>query len=322
MKKRVFFIVIFMIIVVALAILFRSHNQYILLQGEVDTAEVIITSKARGRVTEIHVDRGDDVKKGTLLITLESPELLSQVNAAEAVRDQAQAQLSQSISGTREESIRSLEAVLAQAKLAYSNADKEYQRNRKIASQGFVSASNLDSLIKARDTAKQQINAAQANLDEAKHGDRIEQKQRLQAAVRQAEAQLLQLVIQKDDLSVKAPVDGEVGVIAAEIGELFNAGSPLLTLTRLDDAYFIFNLREDILAKIRKGDKISLQVPALGNEMVEAEVRYISPVGDFATKRATRATGDFDLKTFEVRLYPTSPVAGLRAGMSAIWKWE
>lgn len=118
-----------------------------------------------------------------------------------------------------------------------------------------------------------------------------------------------------------APVNGEVGPIPAEQGELINAYSPLLTLVRLDDSYFVFNLREDILAKVRKGDRIVMQVPGLGGAEVETELRYIAPLGDFSTRRATRATGDFDLKTFETRFYPLQPTPGLRPGMSALWRW-
>jgi len=92
--------------------------------------------------------------------------------------------------------------------------------------------------------------------------------------------------------------------------------------TRQPHAYFVFNLREDILAGVHKGDKIRIRVPALNNQEVEAEVRYIAPLGDYATKRATRATGDFDLKTFEVRLYPLQKVPNMRQGMSALWNWK
>ena len=132
----------------------------------------------------------------------------------------------------------------------------------------------------------------------------------------------MQLKAQTDDLQVRAPVAGEVGPIPAEVGELLNASSPLLTLIRLPQAYFVFNLREDILADVRKGDKVTVRVPALKEKDITAEVRYIAPLGDYATKRATRATGDFDLKTFEVRLYPAQPVEGLRPGMSALWQWK
>ncbi|WP_427191597.1 HlyD family secretion protein [Proteus mirabilis] len=311
-----------MLILIALAVLFRAHNQYLLLQGEVDAPEVIVASKAKGRVIERHIERGDDVKAGQLMITLDSPELNAQVAALEAAKAQAQAQLDLSIHGTREESIRNLQAILSQAQAQATNATKDYQRLSAVANKGYVSANELDSARSRRDVAVQQAKAAQAELDEAKNGDRIELREKYRAALQQAEQQLIELKVQQQDLQVKAPVDGEVGPIPAEVGELFNANSPLATLIRLPEAYFVYNLREDILADIRKGDRITITVPALGNKEVEAEVRYIAPMGDYATKRATRATGDFDLKTFEVRLYPTSQIEGLRPGMSALWRWD
>ncbi|SFC62125.1 HlyD family secretion protein [Pragia fontium] len=322
MKKQSIITLLFIIVVVALAILFRAHNQYILLQGEVDAPEVLVTSKAKGRIIERYVERGDDVKTGQLLMKLDSPELDAQVKSLEAARDQAKARLEESMHGTREESIRNLKAALAQAEASYQNAEKDYRRNLSMAPKGYVSASMLDSSLKARDTALQQVNSARAQLDQAVHGDRSEQRDAFVAALHQAEQNLAQVKVQQDDLLVKAPVDGEVGTIPAEQGELLNASSPLLTIIRLPDAYFVYNLREDILAHVRKGDKVKLQVPALNNQQLEAEVRFIAPMGDFATKRATRATGDFDLKTFEVRLYPIKPVEGLRPGMSTLWKWE
>lgn len=322
MKKRTIYLILLMLILIALAVLFRAHNQYLLLQGEVDAPEVIVASKAKGRVIERHIERGDDVKAGQLMITLESPELNAQVAALEAAKAQAQAQLDLSLHGTREESIRNLEAVLSQAKVEASNATRDYQRISTVANQGYVSATELDNARRSRDVASQRVRAAQAELDEAKNGDRIELRHKYMAAVQQAEQQLIELKIQQDDLHVKAPVDGEVGPIPAEIGELFNANSPLATLIRIPDAYFVYNLREDILADIRKGDRITIIIPALGNKEIEAEIRYIAPMGDYATKRATRATGDFDLKTFEIRLYPVTPIEGLRPGMSALWRWD
>ncbi|MFV8797180.1 HlyD family secretion protein [Yersinia sp. LJYL362] len=322
MKKKTLFTLLLVVVAIAMAVLFRAHNQDLLLQGEVDAPEVIVSSKAKGRVVERHVERGDDVKVGQLLMTLESPELMAQLAGLAAARDQAQAQLDESLHGTREESIRNLKANLAQAQAEYENALHTYNRNNSVAAKGFISASELENSRRAKDTAYQQVQAAQANLDEGLHGDRSELRDKYAAAVRQAEQDLAQLKAQTDDLQVRAPVAGEVGPIPAEVGELLNASSPLLTLIRLPQAYFVFNLREDILANVRKGDKITLRVPALKDQEITAEVRYIAPLGDYATKRATRATGDFDLKTFEVRLYPAQPVDGLRPGMSALWQWK
>lgn len=322
MKKKTLFTLLLMMVAIALAILFRAHNQDLLLQGEVDAPEVIVASKAKGRVVERLIERGDDVKRGQLIIQLDSPELIAQLRSAQATRDEAKAQLDQSLNGTREESIRNLRANLAQAEAQYRNAQNDYNRNLSVAGKGYISKSELDASRRARDTAFQQVQAAKANLDEGINGDRVELRQQYAAALRAAEENLLQIQAQTDDLQVKAPVDGEVGPIPAEVGELLNAGSPLVTLIRVPDAYFVFNLREDILAHVRKGDKVKLRVPALKDKMIDTEVRYIAPLGDYATKRATRATGDFDLKTFEVRLYPSQPVDGLRPGMSTLWQWK
>lgn len=318
-NKKIFFVILLIIIVISLTILIRSHNSSLILQGEIDAPEVTVSSKAKGRVTAIHVYRGDDVQAGTLLVTLDSPELWAQVKAAEAALEQARAQVEQSEHGTREENIRYYEALLDEAKASYANAVREYDRNQAISSKGYVSKSSLDSLLKVKETAHQQVLSAQANLDEALHGDRVEQRKIYAAKLKQSEAELKELVVQYDDLQVKALVDGEVGAIPAEVGELFNANSPLLTLIRLPQAYFVFNIREDLMVHLRKDDHVKLNVPALGNIDVEAVVKFIAPMGDYATKRATRATGDFDLRTFEVRLYPIKPVAGLRSGMSALW---
>ncbi|EMH4218006.1 HlyD family secretion protein [Serratia marcescens] len=322
MKKKTLFTLLLMLAAIALAILFRAHNQDLLLQGEVDAPEVIVASKAKGRVVERLIERGDDVKSGQLIIQLDSPELMAQLRSAQATRDEAKAQLELSLHGTREESIRNLRANLAQAEAQYRNAQNDYNRNLGVAGKGYISKSELDASRRSRDTAFQQVQAAKANLDEGINGDRVEQRQQYAAALRAAEENLLQIQAQSDDLQVKAPVDGEVGPIPAEVGELLNAGSPLVTLIRVPDAYFVFNLREDILAHVRKGDKVKLRVPALKDKMIDTEVRYIAPLGDYATKRATRATGDFDLKTFEVRLYPSQPVDGLRPGMSTLWQWK
>ncbi len=322
MKKSAFFTLLIIVSGTALAVLLRAHHHDLLLQGEVDATEVIVSSKAKGRVVEKRVQRGDDVHAGQLLIVLDAPELMAQRKAAEAARDRAQATLALSLNGTREETLRNLTAQLGQAEATYRDARATWQRDQRLAQQGFISAQQLDDARQARDTAWQQVQAAHATLDEGRNGDRLEQRDAYAAQLRQAEENLHEIKAQSDELLVRSPVAGEVGPVPAERGELLNAGSPLLTLVVLPDAWFTFNLREDILAHVRKGDRIDVRVPALNDRVVEAEVRYIAPLGDYATKRATRATGDFDLKTFEVRLYPLTPVAGLRQGMSALWSWQ
>ncbi|NLH11834.1 MAG: efflux RND transporter periplasmic adaptor subunit, partial [Holophagae bacterium] len=103
--------------------------------------------------------------------------------------------------------------------------------------------------------------------------------------------------------------------------ELVGAGYPIVTIVDLTDVWVTFNLREDRLAGLAIGDRLTARVPALGRE-IELAVSFIAPQGDFATWRSTSAQGGFDLKTFEMRARPVAPVAGLRPGMSAIVKWD
>ena len=73
---------------------------------------------------------------------------------------------------------------------------------------------------------------------------------------------------------------------------------------------------------LKVGDSLEVTVPALDKAKVELRVTMINVQGQYSTWRATRATGDFDLRTFEVRAVPTARVEGLRPGMSAIAVWS
>ena len=217
MKKRTIYLILLMLVLIAMAALFRAHNQYLLLQGEVDAPEVIVSSKAKGRVVERLIERGDDVKQGQALIRLTSPELEAQVASLVAARDQAQAQLTESLNGTREESVRNYAAQLAQSQAELANAQRDFQRMSSMSGKGYVSKTELDQSRRARDVAQQRVLAAKAQLDQAKNGDRTEQRQRYEAALRQAEQKLAELKVQQDELTVTAPVTGEIGPIPAEI---------------------------------------------------------------------------------------------------------
>ena len=80
-------------------------------------------------------------------------------------------------------------------------------------------------------------------------------------------------------------------------------------------------MREDLIAGLKVGDRFSVRIPALGNREVTAEVRVIAAKGEYAGWRATRATGDLDLRTFAIRAYPVETTDGLRPGMSVYTDW-
>ncbi len=206
MKGWKLFTPLLILAIVAITLYLRLHNPPLLLQGEADATNVIVSSKAKGRVQVLHVRRGDEVKQGDLLISLDSPELEAQLDALHAARNQAQAQLDESLHGTREESIRALKASLAQAEAELRNAESDFQRNQQMVERGFLSRTQFDLSRRERDVARDRVAEARANLDEGLKGDREERRQALQAAVRRADAQIAELQAQIDDLQVRAPV--------------------------------------------------------------------------------------------------------------------
>jgi HlyD family secretion protein len=86
----------------------------------------------------------------------------------------------------------------------------------------------------------------------------------------------------------------------------------------MNDLWVSFNVREDLLNGLSVGTTFDATIPALNNEKVQLTVYYMKDLGTYAAWKATKTTGQFDLKTFEVRARPTTTVEGLRPGMSVI----
>lgn len=122
----------------------------------------------------------------------------------------------------------------------------------------------------------------------------------------------------RDEITLVSPADGIVVARYPKVGELVGQGSPIMTVQDLGDMWFTFNIREDRLHSMKNGDLVTLRIPALDNREVSAEVYYLMVRESYATWRATKEQGEFDCRTFEVRVRPDAPVEGLRPGMSAI----
>ena len=121
---------------------------------------------------------------------------------------------------------------------------------------------------------------------------------------------------------VKAPASGEVANIVSERGELVPTGYPVITLVDLEDCWVTLYIREDLMKDVRMGSEIKATIPASGNKEVILKVNYISPLADFATWTATKTSGGFDMKSFEIHAIPMTPIDGLRPGMSVLVNWK
>jgi HlyD family secretion protein len=142
------------------------------------------------------------------------------------------------------------------------------------------------------------------------------------ALVMQADGVLTEVNSYLSETKIVAPIKGEIANIIASRGELVPAGYPVITIVDLDDVWVTFNLREDLLSSIHKGSTFKARFPALGMKEVLLKVSYINSLGEFATWNATKTSGDFDMKTFEIHAVPAEKIEGLRPGMSALVNWD
>lgn len=299
---------------------FATRPPELIVQGEVSADRVDVSPRVSGRVAKLNADVGDTVKPGAVIAQLESPQLVAAMLATQAALAVARADLDR-VTSTRPEVIGAHQAEVraADADVVLYLSDKD--RQTKLAETNAASQARLEQSSRNLESALRAREAAQANLDLAVAGASKQERALALTKVEQAEATLNQQQTDVKELTLLAPIEGQVTTRIAELGENFSAGAPLYSIVDIAHPWFTFNLREDLLKGLKVGDGLSVMVPALKNASVSARVTVINPQGQYATWRATRATGDFDLRTFEVRAQPAEPVDGLRPGMSAILSW-
>jgi HlyD family secretion protein len=307
--------------IVGLSVWYLARPQPLTVQGEADATRIDIAARVDGRVGRRPVERGQNVAAGQLLFEIDNPELITKWRQAQAGVDVAKAQLANILVGTRVEVVDQKKAALESAQANFQLADKTYARIKDLAGTGNAPLQRLDEVTNSREVAKRDQDRAQLAYDEAVNGATKEEREIARTNVLQAQASVDTIKADVDELTVKAPIASQVYQIGAELGEYVSPGVPLLSLYDLNDVWLRFNLREDLVKGLKVGDRFKMRAPALGDQEIEAEIKLIETRGEYAGWRATRATGDFDLRTFEVRAYPVSPLPALRPGMSVYAEW-
>lgn len=309
---------ILIVAVVALALWFMLKPKVYYLQGQVEATQIRVSPEIPGKVLKLAVREGDTVTPGQLLAVMKTTTIDAKLEQAQAAHAAAQAQLEKADAGARVEQITAAYNIWQQAEAASELAEKTYERVNNLYNEKVLPAQKRDEAYAQKIALRKQADAAKANYEMAKNGARIEDKKAAAALVQQAQGAVNEVESYKNEANVVAPAAGEVQEVIPQAGELVNAGYPIVNLVDLNDVWVVINIREDLMKNFRKGFRFEAAVPALGNQKIELEVRNIAPLADFATWTATRAQGDFDRRTFQIKAYPTSKTDGLRPGMSVL----
>jgi HlyD family secretion protein len=288
----------------------------VIIGGIVEASEVDVASKIPGRVDSIFVNEGDKVFKGEILAKLGSKEMDAKVDEAKGMMDAAKYKFEMAENGARPEEKDAVKNLYLQAKHQYEFADKTWNRMFKLYQDGLISAQEKDQFEFQYKAAKEQMDAAKAKYDMVLKGARYEEIEAAKSIYYQAQSGYKEALAYKDELTLKSPINGELEKKIVDAGEVISSGYPIFTVLDLNDIWVTLQLKETQMANVRKGNSYIGTIPALGNKSAEFEVTYISPMGDFSTWKPTNQKGEFDIKTFEVRLRSKSPIDGLRPGMT------
>ena len=308
--------------VVALSLFYLIRGEPLLVQGEVDATRLDLAARVDGRVGEVPVARGQNIAANAVLVRIDNPETLAKHEQALAAKVVAEAQLANINAGTRAEVIAARKAALERAQASLVLAQRTYERVRQLADQGNAPQARLDQATDALHESERAVDQARSAYEQAVNGYTAEERQIAVANVQKAVADIKAVQSIIDQMVVYAPVASQVYKRNVEAGEYVSPGVPLVTLIDLDDVWIHFDLREDLVKTLKIGDRFGVRIPALGDRRITVEVKLIATKGEYASWRATRATGDFDLRTFAVRAYPVDKLPELRPGMSAYMDWR
>ena len=306
------------IIVAAIGFLALDRDPDII-QGQVEVSEYRVSSKVPGRILEIRVKEGDFVKAGDTLAILDAPEVRAKMEQARSAENAASALELKAQNGARKEQIQGAFSVYQQAKAGFEVAEKSYQRIQRLFDEGVVSAQKRDEVYATYKAMEAQMKAAQSQYDMAVNGARMEDKLAAAAQVGRARGAVQEVNSYIHETVQTAQMDGEVSDIYPKVGELVGTGSPIMSISMMNDMWGTFNVREDQLNDLKVGSELTAFVPAFNKE-IKMKVYYLKDQGSYAVWKATKATGQYDLKTCEVKARPVEKLDGLRPGMSLIIK--
>lgn len=290
------------------------------LMGEVNAAEYRVSGKVPGRVEALLVKEGDMVKEGDTLVVINSPEVAAKMEQAQAARAAASAQSTKAKNGARQQQTASAYEMWQKAQVGVDIAKKSLDRTQTLYDKKVISAQKRDEVEAQYKAAVATANAAKLQYEMACEGAQDEDKAAARALVAKANGAIAEVESYMGERYLLAPCDGEVVEVYPKRTELIGTGSPVMSILDMSDVWFCFSIREDQLQGIKVGDVLEVNIPALGEQTYKAQVTYMRAMASYATWRATKNNGQYDVKSFDIKLVPVDKIENLRPGMTALIK--
>ena len=292
--------------------------------GRADAKEIDVNSKVAGRVVELLVKEGDEVKEGQVIARIDKRDLEAQKAQYEANIEAIQAQQVQAAavttmqSGTTTSALEQAQSAENKARSDLALAEADYNRFSELVAEGAVAQQVFDQYATKYEVAQATYKQASAAVAQAQAGlgqTAVNQANEAATArkLEQAQAALQQIEVSLDETEIKAPFDGVITEKYVEEGSMISNGTPLVAVQDPTDNWVDIKVPETQLSRFSLGDEITL-VARDGETKVTGTITDISKKAEFATQRATSERGDAtDIVSFNVKIQIDSPV--LRPGM-------
>ena len=316
--KKILIALPFVLAIIAVLVLIVnvSESNTTIITGLVETTNISVSSKIPGRIAEIFVKEGDKIKKGQLIARMESKEMDAKVEQTRGQLDIAKFKYKMALNGARPEEIDAVEKLYLQTKYQFELAEKTLNRMMNLYRDSLISTQEKDVYEFQYKAALEQMNATKSKYDMVVKGARYEEIAMAKGLYYQAENGFKEASAYQDELEFRSPIDGELQKKLVNQGEILASGYPVFTIIDLNDTWVTIQLKEDEMKSIKIGDVLSGKVTALSNNEYKFKVYYISDIGDFANWRPTNQKGEFDIRTFEIRLRAIDKIEGFRPGMT------
>jgi HlyD family secretion protein len=315
--KRAAIVAIALVLIAGVLIYSERRSGSAAIIGVVRVTEVRVEPEVNGQLVSIAVEKGTHVHAGDVLAKLSAVELTAQADQARAALASAIANRNNVYAGVRREQVDSLKAAIAKASARLDYVQAQLKRTSTLESQSFESQQALDQAESDAASARADVTEAQANYDAAVAGPTQEERAIADAQVQAAAAAVAVLERRLEKMVLRAPADGVVSVIAAEVGENVRTGQPILMVEAAGKQWLSFNVREDHLSGLTVGETIGVARNGAAGP-IKAVITELRPLGVFATWQAERVIGDHDRNTLRLRLDPQGETTGLEPGMT-VW---
>ena len=251
--------------------------------GRIEATQVNVSAKYAGRLSEVSVEEGSEVKQGQVMARISSPETEAQLKAAKYSLERAK------------ETETEAEAMIASRTSIMGFAKADMERGQALLDKGFLTRQTFEERRRNFQTADANVQAAKSQRDQAR------------AAIKSSEADVERIEAMLQDLVLVSPRDGRVQYQFARAGEVVGAGARIVTILDLKDVYMTIFVPAADAGKLGIGDEARIVLDPVPDYVIPATVSFVAADAQF-TPKSVETKEEREKLMFRVKLKIDEPV--------------